>query len=508
MNNIKSYFRLLLTLYVSFLSPLSFANDLFIGVHVAEAEINDYRMNLDKANDIGLKVIRVPVDWNALEPQRGRYADYYLDEIKSRVAHAHSLGQRVVMMFSQSPAWANGHHSPPYPPLPNYNQNYANAMAYLHGQLIDQNDAFIIDKSTILAWEVWNEPNVLEFWSPDNTQARPGTFVLMPLDRAEEYAMLLATAYDTMKRLYPEVTILGGSLASADTDYLKAIYKSFNDHFGGSVKFDHLSLHPYTRVDESGGSVAANPHYSRAQYPDQCNADDQLAPPWCFKQGVENVRSVLDAYGDIEKQIWFTEFGVSSSSAWGGGGSEEEQKEHLKRALDILGDWTLNGDAMKVPVAIIYCLQDGSDLFGLVDSNGNDKQVVSELQPRLDDTGQLITGIQNPDVPKLISPVDNTRVGRGTQTYKWQAASGADSYLLWVNNYTAHGDMSPRVARTYSSEDVCNRGSPGVCAVTPPEILYEGTAEWWITAYINGGILVSKADAFIVNLNPWAHDGT
>jgi hypothetical protein len=132
------------------------------------------------------------------------------------------------------------------------------------------------------------------------------------------------------------------------------------------------------------------------QYPDQCNASDPLAPPWCYQQGVENIRQTLDANGDSSKQIWFTEFGSSSGSKFGQAGSEAEQKEHMKRALDILRDWSLNNDAMKIPVAIAYRLEDEDaeeDQFGLYkDGLSSQKPIALEIVQRLDSQGRVITG--------------------------------------------------------------------------------------------------------------------
>jgi hypothetical protein len=210
-------------------------------------------------------------------------------------------------------------------------------------------------------------------------------FVLIDLAAAEEYAALLGITYDTMKQAYPTMTILGGSLASADTEYLDAMYAAWGE---GPAKFDHLALHPYSRVDGEAG-----PHHGKAQYPDQCNASDNLAPPWCYKQGVANIRQLLDAKGHSNKEIWFTEFGTSSSSEYGHAGNEGEQQEHMKRALDILSEWFSMNDAMKIPVAITYRLEDeGSDLFGLYETGlPTAKPVGQEIARRIDSQGKLIT---------------------------------------------------------------------------------------------------------------------
>jgi len=362
----------------SFCYPIfTFANGPLIGVHITETKTTEeYLQGLNAAASLNLKVVRVPDDWAVLsETGATDYSSTYINEIIDRVIHAQSLGQKVVMMMSQSPAWASGNtgeNAPSYPPLPNHYQDYANAMSHVHSKLIDSND---ILSDTILAWEVWNEPNVLEFWRPDDkseVDSRPNTFVLIPLDAADEYASLLGITYDTMKQAYPDLNILGGSLASADTAYLQRMYT----FWGGkqNAKFDHLSLHPYSRANED-------------------NAGKPLAPAvcdgstWCFKHGIEAIREVLDN----DKEIWFTEFGVSSGTDWGEAGSETAQAKYMQDALDILKTWQEDNNAMNISVALIYRLREGGDLFGLFDNQLNEKQIAIETKLRVDDEGRLIT---------------------------------------------------------------------------------------------------------------------
>lgn len=352
-----------------------------IGVHISESDLSEYKNKIDKSVQLNIKVIRIPLDWNVLEPTQNNYNTSYINEVKARLSHAQLKGQKAVLMLGQSPSWANGNNHQSFPPTSNFYQAFANAMLHLHTALIDPNDTYLINTNSILAWEVWNEPNVVEFWGTHTVRA--GTYVLVHLDAAEEYAALLEICYTTMKSAYSGVTILGGSLASADTDYLQAMYTYWNN----DAKFDHLSLHPYSRVDQEAGS-----NYSRSQYPDQCNESDTLAPPWCYKQGVENIRTLLDNKGDTQKQIWFTEFGTSSLDAWGHARSEVVQREHMYRALNILKDWYKDNDAMKIPIAIAYKLKDeGTDKFGLYRNDLSIKPVATEIKDRLDSNGELVT---------------------------------------------------------------------------------------------------------------------
>ena len=330
-----------------------------LGVHLAEtANLAAYQEKLARAAGLGADVVRIPTDWAALEPSGpGSFDPEYLAELKGRFQNAEALGLKAVLLFAQSPAWANAGAHPAYPPLPDYYDDYADALV----RLVEA-----IGTERIAAVEVWNEPNSIEFWG--EVEPREGTYVLVPLTHAREYADLLNNAYDALKARFPELTVLGGSLASADLDYLNAL-------FAAGARMDGLSLHPYARVDERTG-----PHYGRAQYPDQCNAEDPLSPPWCFEAGLDQIRAWLNQNGRAELPLWLTEFGVGSSDAWGDAGNEAEQRKHLGIALDLL---EAHARRWRVRAAIWYRLQDeGEDKMGLFREDGSEKPAAALFRER------------------------------------------------------------------------------------------------------------------------------
>ncbi len=341
---------------------------LLLGVHAAETDgAAAYASKLDRAAALGLQTVRVPVDWAQLEPDgAGVFDPSYLDELRARIADARARGLEVVVLFTQSPGWANDHpEDPAYPPTPEHRADYARAMVRLAGELRDS--------GPVRAWEVWNEPNSVEFWPAYADRPRAGTFVLVPVEAAVEYAALLRRAYAAMKEADPGATVLGGSLASADVTYLDALWQAF----GSDAPMDALALHPYARVDEREG-----PHWGYAQYPDQCNeAIDDLSPPWCFERGLEQIRDALGNRG-FDRPLWLTEFGVSSADAWGDAGSEAEQRRHLEIALDILRR-RAGADDLHVAAAFWYRLDDeGDDRFGLYREDGTLKPAGASLRER------------------------------------------------------------------------------------------------------------------------------
>jgi hypothetical protein len=277
----------------------------------------------------------------------------YVQDIQQRFEALTTHEMQGILLFSQSPSWASGSSLPTFPPDTMHLSDYASAVRRLIHAFSPP------ARAALLAVEIWNEPNSIEFW-PRTPLPRSGTYVLVPLEAAGGYARLLKTAHDTLRQAFPDLPVLGGSLASADTAYLRALFDSLGP---GAPAMEGLAVHPYTRVDEHSGA-----HYGRAQYPDQCNIDDPLSPPWCFQQGLENLRNMLDAHGFAHLPLWITEFGVSSDTAWGDAGSEEEQALHLRIALDILQD---RASTWHIRVALWYRLMDeGTDHFGLYNESG------------------------------------------------------------------------------------------------------------------------------------------
>ena len=92
-------------------------------------------------------------------------------------------------------------------------------------------------------WEIWNEPNLLSFWSPEPNPA--------------EYAQVLIASYKAIKRADPAALVLGCSLAgpngprhSKPYEFVEAVLK-----LGGGQAMDAISIHPYRqpRTPEESG---------------------------------------------------------------------------------------------------------------------------------------------------------------------------------------------------------------------------------------------------------------
>jgi polysaccharide biosynthesis protein PslG len=167
------------------------------------------------------------------------------------------------------------------------------------------------------AYEIWNEPNIPDFWSPQPDPAR--------------YAQLLELAYTAVKRADPSATVLSGGLSphgfygQIDKDgmnpltFLERMYAA-----GAGRSFDALAWHPFNFPYGSGFA--------------KWSAWSQMT------KTTPSARSILRANGDGAKKIWATEFGFPTGSS-SRDVSEVQQARLLKTALSNLGGRSWAGPA-------------------------------------------------------------------------------------------------------------------------------------------------------------------
>jgi hypothetical protein len=127
-------------------------------------------------------------------------------------------------------------------------------------------------------WEVWNEPNIEEFYAP-----KPD---------ATSYTALLKAAYSAVKKVDKSAVVLTGGTSPCDTaadgalvnavDFLTQIYAA-----GAKGYFDAAAHHPYTF-----------PYTPNNAWPG--NAWSDLA----------SLHAIMVSKGDGQKRVWATEYGA------------------------------------------------------------------------------------------------------------------------------------------------------------------------------------------------------
>ena len=186
---------------------------------------------------LGVGIVRRPLDWSRVERTRGTFDFSAYD---AYVAQAASAGVSVLPVLARPPEFRSSR--PPgsrsramFPP--SSNAAYA---AFVGAAVRRYGPAGSFWRShpevpflPIHAWQVWNEPNIPNFW-------RSGV-------DARAYVALLRAAAAAIRSADPGAEVVAAGLPNSKLgvpflDYLEAMYRA-----GARGLFDTLALHPYSR---------------------------------------------------------------------------------------------------------------------------------------------------------------------------------------------------------------------------------------------------------------------
>jgi len=221
--------------------------------------------------------VRMDFLWEDIEPQKGKLNFKKYDYIVNLLTQ-NNIG--ILGLLSYSVPWAGpAWNSPPY--------NDESFIDYVSNVISRYKDK-------VKYWEIWNEPDDQQYWTPQDGMAR--------------YTELLKKTYIKAKEVDPECKILNGGLSKTITLSLKRIYK--ND---GKGYFDILAIHPFVNPLNEVDVARVKGLYNGCKKIMQDNADD--------------------------KKVWFTELGApgvrrpSQSNSWwlGMSPTEEQQAAWVKR---------------------------------------------------------------------------------------------------------------------------------------------------------------------------------
>jgi endonuclease/exonuclease/phosphatase family metal-dependent hydrolase len=222
------------------------------------------QQELKLMHQAGIGWVRADFDWSGVERQAGTWQFDHLDQT---VAWAEAEGVRILPILDYDVPWAR----PAY-------KNLDKWLEYVRRVVTRYKDR-------IRYWEVWNEPNLEQFWHDKPNPA--------------DYAKLLKATHETIKQIDPELVVLLGGVSGIPWPYLEGIYEA-----GGKDSFDVMNVHPY-RYPSS---------------PEERPLYDDLV----------RLRQLMDKYGDKGKPIWITEVGWPTQQDRRGV-SPERQAEMLAR---------------------------------------------------------------------------------------------------------------------------------------------------------------------------------
>jgi hypothetical protein len=248
---------------------------------------------LDMLAGAGATWVRIDLGWTTIQPDGPgrfdmRWGVPFVDKVLNM---ATARGLKVMVMFWQTPGWANGNRDERI--LPTNVDHYADAIRFAAKRWSRQ----------VQAWQVWNEPNGYEFLSPPDATA---------------YTRLLRAAYPAVKAGNPDAKVVFGGTMYVDTTWIARAYAA-----GARGAFDVMAVHPYQ------GYSSKAPEETDRRGRERMTHTSELV-------------RLMQRQGDGGKPIWFTEFGWSThentkkTPVWQRGVSEAQQASYLIRALRMI----------------------------------------------------------------------------------------------------------------------------------------------------------------------------
>ncbi|MEX5720542.1 cellulase family glycosylhydrolase [Geodermatophilus maliterrae] len=237
--------------------------------YLHHADVQAMNARLDEVVALGARWVRTDANWSWIEPRQGA-PDW--SELDALVSAADARGLDVLLVVGRMPEWARPAgttelHGPSSAAERSLFADFTGRLATRYAAQVD-------------AWEVWNEPNLDQFWAPSPDPAN--------------YAAVLRAAYPAIKSADPATPVLiggSGGASSGDIDsvtWYRGVYAN-----GAQPYFDAATMHPY-----QDWRAAASGHQNTGEM-----------------ARVPAVRQIMTENGDGAKPMWGTEFGAPTSGS-------------------------------------------------------------------------------------------------------------------------------------------------------------------------------------------------
>jgi hypothetical protein len=203
--------------------------------------------HLDKVAEMGARWNRTDFSWSNIERSQGEWNFETHDRIVDRLVEQQI---RPLGILLYDVPWAHPAHKHPDAWL-----------TYVEKTVTRYKDR-------IRYWEVWNEPNLMQFWeNPDGA----------------DYATLLKATYKKIKEIDPELTVLYAGTSGIPLDFIEKSFKA-----GAVDCFDRMAFHPY-----------------RGEF----NTMERVVG---YDREIRALQQLMEKYGVGDKKLWITEMGLSS----------------------------------------------------------------------------------------------------------------------------------------------------------------------------------------------------
>lgn len=274
--------------------------------------------DIDAMAATGARWIRLGARWGLIERRPGEYDWSTLDRlVEAAVDH----GMSVLGFASGPPEWQAAPGCRTTNCAPRDLDAYARFLATAAARYAPLG---------VRHWEVWNEPNLAEFWSP-----RP--------DPAA-YAELQRLAYTRIAAAVPTAVVITGGLAPAgdaggDVEPLRFMEEVYRH--GAQGYFDAVGVHPYAFPYRPSTAAAYNTFLK-----------------------VPALHELMAAHGDGSKLIWGTEVGAPTRGPRGVG--EDGQARWLAEYYGTWNGWSFTGPLLWYEIRDAGGSGHDIDSFGLL----------------------------------------------------------------------------------------------------------------------------------------------
>lgn len=278
-----------------------------VGADISDGEQTLDRLNADMAEaaDMGAGGIRVTADLSWLCETDGCDTA----PLEPVVEGARALGLRIYLHVNSTREWMDPRGTW-YGP----EGEDAHRWAHLFSELVAR---FGTD---VAGYEVWNEPNLPEFWRQGPDPAA--------------YADLLREVWTASKDVDPDVQIIGGVLSNNDLGYMHALSTALAERGGNQDNrffYDQLGVHPYAGGPEEG--------YDPEQPAGTADAPTEYGVKDMTFLGLERLRAQVAEDEGIWRDVVIGEFGYSIEPDTWYYVPEPRRAEYLSTAVRLAAGW-------------------------------------------------------------------------------------------------------------------------------------------------------------------------
>lgn len=281
---------------------------------------------LDRISGVGADRIRIAVSWRGItsrapapgeDPADPAWTGYRWGGVDDAVAEATARGLTPIVSINGAPDWAEGPARPPSAPPGSWRPDVAALGAVAR--------AAALRYPAVRYWQVWNEPNLNIYLTPQWQRGKPAS--------PAHYRLMLNAFYDAVKAVNPANRVItagtapfgdpgtsGNRMRPARFD--RELFCVSGAACANPAKFDVLSHHPYSVGGPNRKAL---------------NADDVSVPD--FDKLVKPLRRAERTArigGAKHHPVWVTELSWDSSPPDPLGVPAQKQARWLEESLYVL----------------------------------------------------------------------------------------------------------------------------------------------------------------------------